>query len=119
MRDRTVHFDQVAGAGRTVQAVDVLRDDGLHEAAALELGDDVVRTVRLLVAQRHEALRVEVPEAVGVATERVDVRDLHRVDLLPHALAGRAEVGDPGWNRDPRPREYDGSLRARKQVRDA
>src|SRR6185312_10056674 len=50
---------------------------------------------------------VEVPEALGVRPPRIDVRDLHRVDVLPQPGSGRAEVGDPGRHRDPRARERD------------
>ena len=39
--------------------------------------------VGLLVAERGEALAVEAPEAHRVGAEGVDVRDLHRVDVLP------------------------------------
>src|SRR3712207_7398947 len=39
-----------------------------------------------------EALRVEVPEAVGLAPEDVDVRDLHRVDLLPRSEEHTSEL---------------------------
>src|SRR5919112_6193517 len=54
-----------------------------------------------LVAERLEPFAVEAPEALGVRAPRVDVRDLHRVDVLPDAGARRAEVRDPGGNRDP------------------
>jgi hypothetical protein len=91
-------------------------DDAAHEAALLELGHDLVRAVRLHVAQRREPVAVEVPEAVGLAPEHVDVRDLHRVDLLPQPLAGRAEVGDPGWHRDPRAGQYDRTLGRAEQL---
>ena len=50
---------------------------------ALELDQRPVRAVGLLVLERREAVAVEVPEAVGVAAEGVDVRDLHRVDAAP------------------------------------
>src|SRR4051794_25585771 len=116
VRNGAVHLDQVFRSGGAVQPVDVLRDHGADQSAPLELRDDLVRTIRPLVAQRHEALRIEVPKAVGVAPEGVDVRDLHRVDLLPHPLPGRAEVGDPRWNRNPRSCEDDSPLRRAEQV---
>ena len=84
-----------------VQAVDVLGDDGVEQAGALERGQRLVGAVGLLVLERGEAVAVEVPEALGVAPEDVDVRDLHRVDVLPQPGAGRAEVGDPGGHGDP------------------
>ena len=72
---------------------------------AFQLGEHAVRLVGALVDERGEAVAVEAPEAVGVAPPGVDVRDLHRVDVLPEAGAGRAEVRDPGRHRDPgRPR---------------
>ena len=43
LADRAVHLDHVTGAGGRVQPVDVLRDQRLDEAVALELGERVVR----------------------------------------------------------------------------
>jgi hypothetical protein len=83
-----VDLDQVLCPRRPVQAVDVLRDDGLHDAAALQLDERTVRAVRRLVPQHREAVAVEVPEALRIAPEDLDVRDLHRVDVLPQAGAG-------------------------------
>ena len=88
---------------RGVQPVDVLGDHRVEQPGPLELGQRLVRAVGLLVLQRLEAAAVEVPEALGVAPEDVDVGDLHRVDVLPQAGARRAEVRDPGRHRDPRP----------------
>ena len=53
------------GARLAVQLVDVLGDDRVEQAAALELDQRVVRAVRALVAQRLEALAVEAPERRG------------------------------------------------------
>ena len=58
-----------------------------------------------LSASIVESRPVEVPEPLRVAMEGVDRRDRHRIDLLPQPLAGSAEVGDPGRNRDPGPGE--------------
>src|SRR4051794_22678103 len=105
--DRAVHLDQLPRAGLAVQHVDVLRDDGVELAAALELDQRAVRAVGLLALQRLEAVAVEVPEALRIGAPGIDVRDLHRVDVLPQPGSGRAEVGDPGRHRDPRARERD------------
>ena len=75
--------------------------------ARLELGERLVRPVGLLVVERLEALAVEAPERSRVAAEHVDVRDLHRVDVLPQPRPGRAEVGDPRRHRDPRAGQRD------------
>ena len=40
--DRAVHLDHVLGAGGAVQAVDVLGDHALEQAAPLELGQRLV-----------------------------------------------------------------------------
>ena len=98
-------LDQVARARRLVQPVDVLRDHGVEQPAPLELDERVVRPVGPLVAQRGEAVAVEVPEALRVAPEDVDVGDLHRVDVLPQPRAGRAEVRDPRRHGDPGARQ--------------
>ena len=45
--ERAVHLDQLLAAGACVQPVDVLGDDGLHDAAALELGHGLVGGVGL------------------------------------------------------------------------
>src|SRR3712207_6830415 len=66
-----------------------------------------------------EALRVEVPEAVGLAPEDVDVRDLHRVHVLPQPSAGRAEVRDYRRHRHARTREHDGAVRLANELREA
>ena len=91
-----------------VQAVDVLRDDRVEQAAGLELGQRLVGRVGLLVAQGLEAVAVELPEALRVAPEHVDVGDLHRVDVLPQPRARGAEVGDPRGHGDPRAGQRDG-----------
>ena len=98
--DAAVHLDQLARARLAVQHVDVLRDHRVEQPVALHRHERVVGAVGELAAERREALAVEAPEAHGVAAEGVDVRDLHRVDLLPHARARRAEVGDAGRHRD-------------------
>ena len=54
---------------------------------ALELDQRAVRPVGQLLAERREALAVEAPEAHRVLAKRVDVRDLHRVDVLPQPRA--------------------------------
>ena len=50
--------------------------------------------VRLLVGEHPEPRPVEGPEPLRVAPEHVDVRDLHRVDVLPQA--GARASGSPG-----------------------
>ena len=95
-------LDHLLGAGLAVKAIDVLRDDRIEQATPLELGQRLVRRVRLLVGQVMEARAVEVPEALRVAVEGVHRGDRHRIDLRPQPLAGRAEVGDAGGHRDPR-----------------
>ncbi len=74
---------QVAAAGLGVEPVDVLGDDRAHQARVLEAGQGPVGAVGLLVLERLEAVAVEVPEALGVAPEDVNVRHLHRVNVLP------------------------------------
>src|SRR3954470_18160156 len=107
MLDRAVDLDQLRRARLAVQHVDVLRDDGVELAAALEGDQRAVRSVGLLALERLEAIAIEVPEALRVGAPRIDVRDLHRVDVLPQPGAGRAEVGDPGRHRDPRAGQRD------------
>jgi acyl-CoA thioester hydrolase len=68
-----------------------------------------VSGVRLGVEERAEARRVEVPEALGVAAERLDRRHLERVDLGPDARV-RAEVRDAALGAHPRARQHDDGL---------
>jgi len=114
-----VDLHELPRAGRGVQAVDVLGDHRVEESATLELGEDGVRAVGALVAERLEAVAVEAPEARGLTAEHVDVRDLHRVDPLPQAGSGRAEVGDPRGHGDPRPGEGDDRPRRADEVGEA
>src|SRR5207302_11355193 len=74
---------------------------------ALQSRQRPVGRVGLLLLKRLKALAVEVPEALGVAPERVDVRNLHRIDLLPQTSARRAEVRAPGRDRDSGPCQRD------------
>ena len=91
LAQRAVHLDDVARAGALVQAVDVLRDHRADPASLLELGERAVPVVRLGLAERIEPKRIELPDPRGIAAERLDVRDLHRVVPRPDA-SGRAEV---------------------------
>src|ERR671924_1370645 len=50
---------------------------------------------------------LEPPEALGVGAPCVDVGDLHRIDVLPQAGPGGAEVGDARRDRDARAGERD------------
>ena len=101
-----------------MQAVDVLGDHGVEDPATLELDQSLMRGVRELVAERREARAVEAPEPARVAPERVDRRDLHRVDVLPDPAAGRAEVRDPGRDRDARPGQRDDAPGAGEHARE-
>ncbi len=74
------------------------------EAALLELRERAVGVVWLLRAELVEARAVVAPEASRVRVEGVDVGDLHRIDVLPEARAGRAEVRDARRHRDARAR---------------
>ena len=116
--DRPVDLDRLR-ARRGVQPVDVLGDHAGDEPAPLQLGDRAVRAVGLLAVEDREALAVEGPEALGVAAPDGDVRDLHRVDVRPQPGHRRAEVGDPGRHRDPRPRQDDHRPRVGDQLREA
>jgi hypothetical protein len=95
-----MHLDHALGARLGVKAVDVLGDHALEHPPALELRERPVGGVGLLAVEGLEARPVEVPEAPRVAVEGVDVGDLHRVDLLPQALPGRAEVRNSRGHRD-------------------
>ena len=68
-----------------------------------------------LVAERLEAVAVEAPEALGIRAPGVDVRDLHRVDVLPDARA-RA-CGSPGSRRGPRSRRRSARRPTRRSAR--
>ena len=71
------------------------------------VGERHMRRVGLLVLERLKAHAVEVPEALRVPAEHVDVGDFHRVDVLPQPRPGRAEIRDAGRDRDARPGERD------------
>ncbi len=76
-------LDDLLAPGSRVQRVDVLRHDSLDEPAALELGEREVRCVRLRVAKDVDPLAVEAPDAHRIAPERLDGRDLERIDVGP------------------------------------
>ena len=119
MVDRPVDLDELPGAGAAVQPVDVLGDDGVEDArAARARPAPRARRSGSLSRSALEAVAVEVPEALGVAPEHVDVRDLHRVDVLPQPGAGRAEVGDPGRHRDPRAGQGDDGVGLADELRE-
>ena len=104
-----MHLDDVPAAGARVQQVDVLRDHRLDETALLELCEREVRRVRLRVTQHVDALAIEAPDASRVAPERLDRRDLERIDLGPDPGVG-AEVRDPRLRRHARAGEHDARL---------
>ncbi len=83
-----------------MEAIDVLGDDRSYQASLLELGQDAVGAIGLLGAKLVKARPVVAPEARRVAMEGVDVGDLHRVDVLPHAGSGCAEVGNARRHRN-------------------
>src|SRR5690348_2069128 len=109
LTQRAVHLDDLERAGPLVQAVHVLRDDGLDPALLLELGQRAVPVVRLHTRARVYPKCVELPDAGGVATECVDVRNLEGVVPLPDA-ARRPEVRDPRLGADAGAREHDAGL---------
>src|SRR5215213_505832 len=90
-----------------MQHVDVLRDHRVKQAARLELDERLVCAVGPLAAERLKALAVEAPETLWIAVPRIDVGDLHRVDVRPQPRAGGAEVRDSRGHRDPGPGQRD------------
>src|SRR5439155_15201947 len=84
----------------------VLRHDGPNPATLLELGERVVAVVRLSLRERIQPEGVELPDACGIAAQRIDVRDLERVVLRPDAMGG-AEVRDSRLRADAGAREHD------------
>ena len=97
---RPVDLDELARARPAVEHVDVLGDDRVEVAAALELDQRAVGAVGLLALERLEAVAVEVPEALGVRAPGVDVGHRHRVDVLPQP--GARASGSRGSRRAPR-----------------
>jgi hypothetical protein len=112
-----VDLDQLARAGLAMQLIDVLGDHGLEQARGLHRGERAVGGIGLLVRERVEALRIEAPEALGVAPEGIDVGYLHRVYALPQAGPRRAKVGDPRGHRDARTGERDDAIGGGDQAR--
>lgn len=55
-----------------MQRVDVLGDDGTHQAALLERRDRTVPRVRLGVAEEPNSLPVEAPDALRIAAKGID-----------------------------------------------
>jgi hypothetical protein len=104
-----VHLHELARAGALVQEVDVLRDDGAHEAARLELRQCAMRVVRLGLSERAVAQRVEGPDLFRIGVESVDRRVLHRVVLRPDS-GRRAEVGNAALGRHASAGEDDARL---------
>jgi len=81
----------------------------LDEPSALELRERGVGCVRLRLPQQVEALAVEAPDALGISPERLDRRDLERIDFGPDPRV-RAEVGDPRLGRHAGSGEHDARL---------
>ncbi len=80
---------------RACSLSNVLRDHGVERPAPLERDERAVGPVGPLALEHREAVAVEAPEALRVRVEGVDVCDLHRIDSLPQAGPGCAEVGNP------------------------
>src|SRR5262249_31384924 len=69
----------------------------------------VMSLVRLRALEHLEPTCVELPHPCRVATKRVDVAYLQRVELRPDAVRG-AEVGDARLGADPCAREHHAGL---------
>src|SRR5262249_53855075 len=113
--DRAVHLDHLLRTGPLVQPVDVLGHDRLNQATPLELRQREMTGVRLGVGEDAHPQRVELPDLVGVAPERVDGRVLHRVVLRPDSAAG-PEVGNAALGADPRAGQDDARLALAQQL---
>ena len=114
--DGPVHFDHVVdGAPRPLmQAVDVLRDEGVQLAAPLERDERPVAGVRRGVPGRMiEPALPGQPAHLGIRHVEVDVRELLGLRIPgPHTLRA-AEVRDAGVGRDAGARQRDHSCRRR------
>ena len=113
-----MHLDHVLAPRTRVEQVDVLRDDGAHEPAALQLGERAMGLVRLGARQHVDPLRVEAPDLLRVVAEGAERRVLHRVDLGPDPRR-RPEVRDAALGRDARAGEDDARLAGRDQLGEA
>src|SRR5262245_59298191 len=92
-----------------MQTVDVLCHDRLQEPARLQLRKRKVGRVRPGLREHVESERVELPDALRVAAERVDRCDLVGIEALPDP--GRApKVRNAALRADPRARERDAGL---------
>ena len=98
-----MNLDQLPGAGFVMQAIDVLGDHRIEQAGALEPHQRAMGCVGLPVLERLEAIAVEMPEALRISAEDVDVRHFHRVDVRPQPGAGGPEVGIPDGTEMPAP----------------
>jgi len=74
--------------------------------------------VRLGAVEAAQPLGVELPELLGLSSERVDVRELLEALVLPEAVLASI-VGQTRFGRDPGPGEDDGELGCREVVGDA
>jgi hypothetical protein len=85
-----VQFQHVPAAGRLVQAVDVLRNDGLQLAAAFERRKRCVRLVRLCVQIKHFG-SVEIVKRLRMRIKEVAAQNrFGRVGVLRIIQAARA-----------------------------
>ena len=86
VREGAVELERVA-AGGAVEPVDVLGQHPGDSAASLELGDRVVPVVRPCPCKHVEPLPVEGPERLGLASPRLDVRELLEAAVAPQPVA--------------------------------
>ena len=107
--DRAVHLDDLAAARARVQRVDVLGDHRLRRARGARAPRARVAGVRLRLEERVDPRPVEAPDALGIAPERLDRRDLERIDLGPDPAS---RSGSPGCRSRSRSRRRSARRRA-------
>jgi hypothetical protein len=103
-----VHLQDVLGTGADVQAVNVLGDERLDDAAPLQLGQGQVGRVGLGLAHRPGPRPNPIVEDLGAALKALQRGGLKGVNGLPQSGAWGAEVRYARGRGDARPGEGHG-----------
>ena len=92
-----VIFDHVAGAGRLVEAVHVLGDDGPEDSDTLQLREGEMRGIGSSASEDFHHLGKHFPDFFRSADESADGRVFFGIETVPHPLRS-AERGDAALN---------------------
>src|SRR5262249_35939164 len=96
-------------SGSLMQAVNILRDDGLNAPQRLQARDRSMGGIRLRVPEVRPCLQLVVPifDALGLASQKV--LEVNGLLFGPHAV-GPAKIGDAAAGGNPRTGEHQNAM---------